>query len=174
MAHVFEEATSSRSKCRGCSQPIAKGAVRFGERLPNAFGEGEMTLWYHPLCAAYRRPEAVMEALKEDASAVDELALQEACNASIAGPRLRRIGSLEKAPSGRARCRACRELIEKDWWRVPLIFFEDGMFAASGFVHVSCLPDYCEGAEVRTILMHFAGDVGDADRSDVERLLKKP
>ena len=35
-------------KCRGCGRPIARGELRFGERLPNAFAEGEMTVWFHP------------------------------------------------------------------------------------------------------------------------------
>ena len=32
-----------------------RGELRFGERLPNPFAEGEMTVWFHPLCAAYKR-----------------------------------------------------------------------------------------------------------------------
>ena len=40
--------------------------MRFGESLPNAFGAGEMTLWFHPLCAAYKLPDAVLEALLQD------------------------------------------------------------------------------------------------------------
>ena len=62
MAHVFEPASSARSKCRGCGRAIAKGEIRFGERLANPFAEGEMTHWFHPLCAAYKRPEAMHEA----------------------------------------------------------------------------------------------------------------
>ena len=54
MPHVFEEASSGRSKCRGCGVPIAKGELRFGERLPNPFGEGEVTHWFHPMCAAWK------------------------------------------------------------------------------------------------------------------------
>jgi hypothetical protein len=55
MAHLFEPATSGRSKCRGCARPIQRGELRFGERVPNLFGEGETTLWFHPLCAAIHR-----------------------------------------------------------------------------------------------------------------------
>ena len=61
--HLFEPAASGRSKCRGCGQPIKRGELRFGECLPNLFGEGETTLWFHPLCAAYKRPQPVLEAL---------------------------------------------------------------------------------------------------------------
>ena len=56
MAHVFEPAASGRAKCRGCGQALPKGEVRFGEKLANPFAEGEMTHWFHPLCAAYKRP----------------------------------------------------------------------------------------------------------------------
>ena len=59
--HVIEHASSGRAKCRGCGRPIAKGELRFGERQPNAFGEGEMTLWFHVTCAAYARPESFLE-----------------------------------------------------------------------------------------------------------------
>ena len=59
---MIEPASSGRAKCRSCDQPIAKGELRFGERQPNAFGEGEMTLWFHLPCAAYSRPEPFLEA----------------------------------------------------------------------------------------------------------------
>src|ERR1700749_1537489 len=65
MAHLFALAASARSKCRGCGRNIEKGAMRFGEVLPNPFGGGEMTLWFHPLCAAYKRPEPLLEALTQ-------------------------------------------------------------------------------------------------------------
>lgn len=55
MAHVIEHASSGRAKCHGCDTRIDKGELRFGERRPNAFGEGEMTLWFHLPCAAYKR-----------------------------------------------------------------------------------------------------------------------
>jgi hypothetical protein len=56
MPHVFEVASTGRAKCRGCGEPIQRGDTRFGERLPNPYGEGEMTLWFHPRCAAFKRP----------------------------------------------------------------------------------------------------------------------
>jgi hypothetical protein len=65
VAHVFEPATSGRSKCRGCGRPIAKGELRFGESVPNLFAEGDTTLWFHPSCAAHKRPQALLEALEQ-------------------------------------------------------------------------------------------------------------
>ena len=65
VAHVFEPAPSSRARCRGCGLPIGKGEVRFGERITNPFADGETTLWFHPLCAAYKQPEPMLEALAQ-------------------------------------------------------------------------------------------------------------
>ena len=73
MPHSIEPATSGRAKCRGCGRPIDKGELRLGERLPNPYAEGEMTLWFHPTCAAYKRPEALLEALAATGVAVDAL-----------------------------------------------------------------------------------------------------
>ena len=42
MPHVIEPAASGRAKCRGCGEKIAKGKLRFGERLPNPFGDGDI------------------------------------------------------------------------------------------------------------------------------------
>ncbi|NIL99791.1 MAG: hypothetical protein GTN89_02335, partial [Acidobacteria bacterium] len=60
MPHVLEPATSGRAKCRGCGQAIKKDEIRLGEKLPNPFAEGEMTHWYHPPCAAFKRPETFL------------------------------------------------------------------------------------------------------------------
>ena len=68
MPHTIEPAASGRAKCRGCGQKIAKDELRFGERLENPYGEGEMTLWFHLVCGVYKRPEPFLEMLaKTDA-----------------------------------------------------------------------------------------------------------
>ena len=101
MPHVFERASSARSKCRGCGQPIAKGELRFGERLPNPFAEGEMTLWFHPACAAYKRPEPLLEALGETREHVpDREKLERAARASLTHRRVPRIDGAERALGG--------------------------------------------------------------------------
>src|SRR6187401_2516125 len=98
MPHVFQPAASGRTKCRGCGQPLAKGEIRFGERLPNAFGEGEMTHWFHPLCAAYKRPEAMLEALDASPDLPGREALAAAARATSAVAKLARIDGAERAP----------------------------------------------------------------------------
>src|SRR4030095_4948101 len=73
MPHVFEPASSGRAKCRGCGKQIEKETLRFGERIPNPYAEGEATLWFHPLCAAYKRPEAMLETLEQEKGNVPEV-----------------------------------------------------------------------------------------------------
>ena len=133
---MIETASSGRAKCRGCDQKIAKDELRFGERQPNAFGEGEMTLWFHPRCAAYKRPEPFLEAVAAHPEAGFE-DLAAAARFGIAHRRVPRINGAERAPTGRARCRKCRELIEKDEWRIALVFFEEFRFLRAD----SCMRD---------------------------------
>jgi hypothetical protein len=49
---------------------------------------------------------------------------------------------LERSKSARANCRFCRELIEKDAWRVALQPIEDGRLGAWGFLHLRCVAAY--------------------------------
>ena len=174
MGHVIEHAPSGRARCRGCDAKIGKGELRFGERRPNAFGEGEMTLWFHLPCAAYKRPEpflAMLELLGGDPAgdlAAGDLrvarALRPDAEFGIAHRRVPRIDSVDRAPTGRARCRSCRELIEKDSWRIGLVFFEEHRFEPSGFIHASCAEAYFGTTDVLERLHHFnpaleAGDI---------------
>jgi hypothetical protein len=64
LAHRIEPASSARAKCRGCGERIAGGELRFGESLPNPFADGEMTLWFHLDCAAFKRPEPFLQTLE--------------------------------------------------------------------------------------------------------------
>jgi hypothetical protein len=170
MAHVFEPAASGRSKCRGCGRLLAKGELRFGERLPNNFGEGEMTLWFHPMCAAYKRPEAMLEAIAAAAGVPDREALQRAANTSKAQHRLSRIDGAERA-RGNATCRSCREPIPRGDWRIRLVFFDEGQFSASGFIHVKCRKEYFETDEILEQLLHFSHALDDAARGELAAAL---
>ena len=176
MPHVFEPASTGRSKCRGCGQLIPKGELRFGERLPNPFAEGETTLWFHPLCAAYKRPEAVLQGLGEvPAEAVpDRAALERAAAASSAHRRLPRIDGAERASSGQAKCRSCKQRIERESWRIRLVFFEEARFVPGGFLHLDCRGEYFEGHEVLAPLLHFSRDLSDDDRSELTRACAAP
>jgi hypothetical protein len=68
MANVIEPAGTGRAKCRACGRVIGKGELRFGEVLPNPFGEGETTYWLHLYCAAYKRPEQLLPLLEARAA----------------------------------------------------------------------------------------------------------
>ncbi len=167
--HTFEMAPSGRSKCRGCGRTIAKGELRFGERLDNPFGDGDMTHWLHPRCAAHRRPEALLEGLAAlDYPADDAEALQKWAGVAADHRRLPRLGAGERAPSGRARCRHCRELIEQDAWRVPLIFVEEGQYSSSGFIHAACVMAYAETDAVWDALECFAHGLAAAELASLK------
>lgn len=173
MAHVFETASSGRAKCRGCGQAIAKGDLRFGERLPNPFAEGEMTLWFHPLCAAYKRPESMLQALAEATEPPsDKEALERAARGSSAQRRLPRIDGAEKAKSSQAKCRHCREPIEKGTWRIRLVFFEDGRFSPGGFVHLGCREAHFETADVLAPALHFSPALSEEERAELKQALR--
>ena len=141
MAHVIEPASSGRAKCRGCSAKIPKGELRLGERLANPYGDGEMTLWFHIPCAAFKRPEAFTEALAETQLEIDDRSqLLAEAQLGMEHHRLPRVNGAQLAPTGRARCRSCREMISKDAWRISLVYFEDGRFEPSGFIRTPNPP----------------------------------
>ena len=172
MSHVFEPAASGRSKCRGCGRSLARGEIRFGERLPNPYAEGEMTLWFHPLCAAYKRPEPMLEALAAVGDAApDRDALERAANASLARDRLARIDGAERA-KGQATCRQCRKPIPRGDWRIRLTFYDEGQFSPLGFIHLECANDYFETTEIAGQLLHFSSALSDAEREGLHRALK--
>lgn len=170
MPHVIEVATSARAKCRGCDRKIAKDELRFGERQPNAFGEGEMTLWFHLRCAAYKRPEPFLEIAASSGERAAELI--PAAELGIAHRRLPRVNGAERASTGRARCRSCRELIEQNTWRISLTFFEEYRFAASGFVHAVCAAQYFETVDLLDRVAHFSAELVPADLDELRAALR--
>jgi hypothetical protein len=171
MPHLFELAPSGRSKCRGCELTIARGELRFGERLANPFAEGaDMTVWFHPACAAYKRPEALLQALGETLEKVpDRERLEHAAQSGLAHQRLPRIDGAERAPSGQAKCRHCHEPIERGSWRIRLAFWEEGRFSAGGYVHLGCRKLYFDTEEVLDRLLHFSPKLSDAEREELRR-----
>jgi hypothetical protein len=170
VSHIFEPAASGRSKCRGCGRPIQRGELRFGERLPNAFGEGEMTLWFHPACAAYKRPEPLLEALAETRENVpDSDRLERAARGSLAQRRLPRIDGAERAPTGQAKCRSCRQPIARGSWRVRLVLHEEGRFVPGGFVHLDCRKAYFDTDDVLEQVLYFSPDLSDGEREELRR-----
>lgn len=176
MPHTIEPAASGRAKCRGCGKPIPKGELRFGERLPNPFADGEMTIWFHLVCSAYKRPESLDEVLQDAPPDIADIdTLRRIVAFGLEHHRVARIGFIEKAPSGRARCRQCRETIDKDDWRIPLLFFEEGMFNASGFVHLDCATAYFETADIGDAIAQFSNELDPNDLKSIQdRLANTP
>jgi len=173
MPHLFEIAPTGRAKCRGCGLPIERGALRFGERVPNQFGEGEATLWFHPRCAAFKRPEILLEALPAAPGALsDRDDLERIARASAAHRRLPRVDGAERAPSGKAACRHCKELIERGTWRIRLAIYEEGQFGGAGFIHFACGASYFEGHDILEPLLHFSPKLEDDDRKDLLQAYK--
>jgi hypothetical protein len=169
MPHTIEPATSGRARCRGCGQRIDKDELRLGERLPNPFAEGEMTLWFHVVCGAFMRPEPFLEALKETGATVEHADRLEAeANRGLAHRRLPRVKGAERAPTGRARCRSCREPIEKGGWRIPLVYYEEGRLNPSGFIHARCATGYFETSDIAERARHFSPDLTDEDLASLK------
>jgi hypothetical protein len=142
--------------------------MRFGECLPNLFGEGEMTLWFHPLCAAYKRPQSLLETLpgaNEDLPEREKL--ERAAQTSVTHRRIPRIDGAERAPSGQATCRSCRELIAKGSWRIRIVFYEEGRFSPGGYIHLTCRKAYFETDEVLDAVLHFSPSLSDEDRQEL-------
>jgi hypothetical protein len=170
MPHVFENAPTGRSKCRGCGLGIERGELRFGEQIPNPFGSGETTMWFHPTCAAYRRPESLLETLPgapEDLEGRDEL--ERIATAGAAHRRLPRVDGAERSPSGQASCRHCKQPIEKGTWRIRLSIYDEGRFNAAGFIHLACRAPYFEDHDVLEPMLKFSPKLDDEDRKDLTR-----
>jgi hypothetical protein len=174
VAHVIEPASSGRAKCRSCDRPIAKGELRFGERQPNAFGDGEMTLWFHLPCGAYSRPEPFLEVANSTPPDADVESLAAAARFGIEHRRVPRLHGAERATSGRAHCRSCRELIGKGEWRLALVFFEEYRFNPGGYIHAQCAREYFETIELLDRIRHFSPEVAEAELAEVAAALAAP
>jgi hypothetical protein len=172
MPHLIERAPTGRAKCRGCGRAIAAGAWRFGERLPNPFADGEgaeMTHWFHPPCAAFKRPEAVLALLAEQPDGLEDAAtLRAHAEMGVTHHRLPRVDTAGRAPSGRATCRHCKTTIDKGAWRIGLVYYEDGRFAPSGYIHLACAREYLEDTtDVAERIAHFTPDLAPADLAEI-------
>lgn len=149
MNSVIESATTGRSKCRGCGKSIAKGDLRFGDSVPNPYAEGETLIWFHLPCAACMRPEQFLPALKAHSPApADAEWLERTAQLGVEHPRVARLGHAERAASGRAHCRSCRETIDKGHFRIALQAFEDGRMGSIGSIHIECAQAYFGTANI--------------------------
>ena len=171
--HVIESASSGRAKCRGCGARIEKGVLRFGEKLENPFAEGEMTHWFHLDCAAFKRPEPLLETLEgREERLQDQESLESEARRGREHRRLPRVDGAERATSGRAKCRSCRETIAKDAWRIALVYWEEGRFSPSGYVHARCVSDYFETTDILSRVRRFAPGLSEEDVGELRTELE--
>ncbi len=175
MAHVIEPASTGRAKCRGCGGKIAASELRFGERLPSPFAEGDTTQWFHLDCGAFKRPEPFLEALAAREEPLDGRERLEAeAQLGVAHPQLARVDGAERSPSPRARCRSCREAIAKDAWRIRLVYYDEGRFMPSGSIHPRCSRRFFGTIEVLPRLRRFSPGLSDEDLKEIEGELQLP
>jgi hypothetical protein len=161
---VIQRASSGRAKCRGCTQAIAKGELRFGESLANAYAEGEALYWFHLYCASAMRPEKFLPVLEQSSESIDERDdLRKTAELGVSHHRLPRLLRAERAPSGRAHCRSCRELIEKGEWRLSLQMFEETRFSPIGSIHAGCSEAYFGTAEILDRLKRLTAAMSEDD-----------
>lgn len=144
--YMLEAARSSRSKCRTCKRKIDKDKLRLGILFEGPYGTG--FLWHHLTCAAKRRIEDVEAAYELEAwdagLEVPELSELQKLKEKAAEEKAKRklAPYLELSPSGRAKCKHCDELIDKDEPRVALlreVVFGQQARAAPVNVHVRCV-----------------------------------
>jgi hypothetical protein len=177
MADVLEPARSGRSRCRGCGATIEKGSLRFGEELPNPYGdEGETALrWFHLACAAEKRPEKVGPVLDRAGLAPADLdALRGVIEEGVRNPQLRRVARAEPAPTGRARCRECRALIERGTWRVVIDVEDEAASMASTYsLHAACAARHVGAEGLRQKLQRTSRLPADA-AADLDEALAAP
>ncbi len=173
--HTIEPASSGRSKCRGCGQKIEKDVMRLGERLPNPFSDKQdMTHWFHLECAALKRPDTWLETIENFSRTIDSderERLDVLATAGVTHKRLSRVNGAERASSGRAKCRHCKESIEKGSLRISLVYYEDGRFNPSGYIHPGCAEPYLGTAEIVDRVRVFSPELGDEDVDELARAL---
>ncbi len=148
MAHAIEEAKTGRASCRSCKTTIAKGELRVGEEVANAFAPGETTFnWHHLACAAKKKPSVLKQALESTEIEVpnkDELLKTIEVSAKSEKPTI--LPNAETAPTSRAACGACSEKIEKGTVRVAVEAPNDGgnFMSRALYLHPACAVGHTE------------------------------
>lgn len=148
MAHMIEEAKSGRASCRTCKKTIAKGELRLGEEVVNAFSEsGSMSYqWHHLECAAKKKPLVLEEALKTtDVNVPNRAALETEIAANKKNQKPGNFPYAERAKTSRSTCLSCSETIEKGTLRVAVereIELGMSMGKSAGYLHAACAAEW--------------------------------
>ncbi len=174
MPHVIEQAKSGRASCRTCKEKIEKGALRFGEEVPNQFSEGPSYQWHHLKCAAQKKPVQLKQALDAFEGEVPERAeLEQAIEANKGRAKATTLPYAEKAPTGRSRCMVCDESIGKGELRIAVEREVDtGSFVTrgAGYLHPACAADseHAEDPELMAKLRQNSVSLAPADLDALE------
>jgi hypothetical protein len=168
-AFVIEAARSGRAKCKSCRKAIPKDGLRLGVMVEGPFGAGHM--WYHLNCAAKRLFDKVQGAYEIQAWTLAKVPLTEDDVPPLAELELLReeaetkkvdrkeLPHTELAPSGRAKCKHCDELIEKGAPRVVIgreVEFGQQTRTTPINVHPACVADALHAEDCNTEADGFA------------------
>ncbi|HED66732.1 MAG TPA: hypothetical protein ENJ09_14405 [Planctomycetes bacterium] len=170
----IEKARSSRSRCRTCRRKIDKDKLRLGVLLEGPYGTGY--LWHHLTCAAKRRADDVEAAYAQhcfedelELPPIEELrALRE--KAEEAKKNRKQAPWVERAPTGRAKCKHCGEPMAKGSFRVALlreVQFGQQIRSAPINVHPGCVAAELLAEDCATEAEGFAEQVR-ANSRDLE------
>lgn len=130
-------------------------------------------IWFHLPCAACLRPEQFLPVLNAHTpEPPDADWLRRTAEVGVQFPKLARLGHAERAASGRAHCRSCRELIEKGRFRLALQAFEDGRMGPIGSIHVECAEAYFGTADLLDRLERLTPELDAEARAELAEALK--
>jgi Poly(ADP-ribose) polymerase and DNA-Ligase Zn-finger region len=172
MPDLIEKASSGRAKCRRCGEKIDKDALRFGESVPNPFGEGDAIHWFHLACAAEKRPAKLQAALEAYGEVPEQKALEPTIEAGLKNPKLVQVKHAERAPTGRASCQECHEKIDKGALRVAIEREADvaGM-ATTSYLHLGCAPNHVGREGLSEKLRRTSTGLESSDLAEIESAL---
>ncbi len=118
------------------------------------------------------RPSKLLPVLEASAEPVDEQAwLLATARFGAEHERLPRLTRAERASSGRAHCRACRELIAKGEWRFALQMFEEGRPSPLGTIHASCALAYFGTGDVMSRVRRLSPELDEQALAEIEQAL---
>uniref|UniRef100_A0A914LP61 Poly [ADP-ribose] polymerase n=1 Tax=Meloidogyne incognita TaxID=6306 RepID=A0A914LP61_MELIC len=133
-----EYAKSGRATCKGCKEPIEKGALRMSVRFQSKFFDGFQDNWHHFECFWKKaRKNDINEVsirgldwLKWEDQELIRQRINELAASGDSGytPKTATI-KVEHAKSGTGKCFSCKEKIPKDELRIS---------GRSSFYHVDC------------------------------------
>ena len=151
---------SPRASCasaRACRTRSARARSRIGSTRCARRTSGPSRCWRRSRSAATcpsARPSSAPRA-------------QEPRAAPAAAHRRRRA-----LADGQAKCRQCKEPIEKGSWRIRLVFHEEGVFSPGGFIHLACRQPYFETTDILEQVLHFSPALSAEDRAELEAALR--